>query len=63
MVVDSSIAERGFSQLARLKTRLRNRLIGEHLNATIILRLYPVPTVSEILAAWRGQQFRRVRNV
>ncbi|KAI6657219.1 Transposase [Oopsacas minuta] len=63
MAVDCSIAERGFSQLARLKTRLRNRLSGEHLNSAMSLRLNPVSTVSEILAAWRGQRFRRVRNV
>ena len=33
------------------------------MNAAISLRLNPVPTVSKILAAWRGQRFRRVRYV
>ena len=60
---DSVIAERGFSQLARIRTKIRNRLKSRNLNASMSLRLNPLPSLESVLKRWRSEKERRKKVV
>ena len=60
---DSVIAERGFSQLARIRTKLRNRLKTRNLNASMSLRLNPLPSLESVFTRWRSEKERRRKVV
>ena len=60
---DSVIAERGFSQLARIRTKLRNCLKTRNLNASMSLRLNPLPSLESVLTRWRSEKERRKKVV
>ena len=60
---DSVIAERGFSQLAHIRTKLRNRLKSKNLNASMSLRLNPLTSLESVLTRWRSEKERRKKVV
>ena len=60
---DSVIAERGFSQLARIRTKLRNRPKIRNLNASMSLRLNPLPSLESVFTRWRSEKERRRKVV
>ena len=59
----SVIAERGFSQLARIRTKLRNRLKTRNLNASMSLRLNPLPSLESVFTKWRSEKDSRRKVV
>ena len=56
---DSAVAERGFSTLNRIRTKTRNRLGGENLEAAMSMSLNPVPESEDIVQHWQNLKIRR----
>ena len=60
---DSAVAERGFSALNRIRTKTRNRLCGDNLEAVMSMRLNPLPSSSDIVSNWKASRERIRRQV
>ena len=60
---DSAVAEWGFSALNRIRTKTRNRLCGDNLEAVMSMRLNPLPSSSDTVSPWKASKERRRRQV
>ena len=60
---DSAVAERGFSAINRIRTKTRNRLCGDNLEAVMSMRLNPLPSSSDIVSHWKASKERRRQQV
>ena len=60
---DNVVAERVFSTLNRIRTKTRNRLCGDNLEAVMSMRLNPLPSSSDIMSHWKASKERRRRQV
>ena len=60
---DGVVTERGFSQLARIRAKLCNHLRTRNLNASMCLRLNPIPPLESVLTRWKSEKERRRKVV
>ena len=59
----ASLQRGGFSQLACIRTKLRNRLKTRNLNASMSLHLNRLPSLVSVLTRWRSEKERRRKVV
>ena len=52
----ASLQRGGFSQLACIRTKLRNRLKTRNLNASMSLHLNRLPSLVSVLTRWRSEK-------